>query len=244
MHPLSPSELLDAWERGLEERPTTRAVGLLAAAWPEVSAEALAALSVGERDGRLLALREQTFGSRLSSLAVCAGCGERLEWTLDAADLRVAGSPAPVGELCLQADGYGARFRLPNSVDLTAIAACTEVEAASRMLFERCLLAASREGQEVTAEELPAGVVEAIVKRMAEADPQADATLELHCPACRHHWAAVFDIESFFWSEITTWAQRLLTEVHTLASAYGWRESDVLNLSPWRRQFYVASIGA
>ncbi|HSB10234.1 MAG TPA: phage baseplate protein, partial [Blastocatellia bacterium] len=30
--------------------------------------------------------------------------------------------------------------------------------------------------------------------------------------------------------------------VHTLASAYGWRESDILNLSPWRRQLYLTLV--
>jgi hypothetical protein len=28
-------------------------------------------------------------------------------------------------------------------------------------------------------------------------------------------------------------------EVHLLASAYGWRESDILAMTPWRRQLYL-----
>ena len=40
----------------------------------------------------------------------------------------------------------------------------------------------------------------------------------------------------------TAWAVRLLGEVHELASAYGWREHDVLALSPWRRQAYLQMV--
>ncbi|HXI74354.1 MAG TPA: hypothetical protein VNG94_02120, partial [Pyrinomonadaceae bacterium] len=85
-------------------------------------------------------------------------------------------------------------------------------------------------------------VTDAVAKRMAEADPQADLRLDLSCPACGHRWQALFDIDSFFWSEINAWAQRVLTEVHALASAYGWRERDILDLSPRRRQFYLGLV--
>jgi hypothetical protein len=78
---------------------------------------------------------------------------------------------------------------------------------------------------------------------MAEADPQANVQLAITCPVCSKHWQAGFDIVSFFWNEIDAWAHRLLQEVHTLASAYGWREADILAMSPWRRQCYLAMIG-
>jgi len=35
-----------------------------------------------------------------------------------------------------------------------------------------------------------------------------------------------------------------LSDVHTLARAYGWRERDILTLSPTRRQFYLNMVGA
>jgi hypothetical protein len=34
-----------------------------------------------------------------------------------------------------------------------------------------------------------------------------------------------------------------LREVHTLAWAYGWREADILAMSPARRQFYIELVG-
>ncbi|MEW5959315.1 MAG: phage baseplate protein, partial [Chloroflexota bacterium] len=54
--------LLDVWERGLTRSPIQRALLLLAAAWPELEPDQPAALSIGQRDTLLLALREQLFG--------------------------------------------------------------------------------------------------------------------------------------------------------------------------------------
>ena len=57
-----------------------------------------------------------------------------------------------------------------------------------QMLLDRCVVSASVGGTSATAEQLPAEVVQAIARRLGEADPQADAQLALRCPACSHHW--------------------------------------------------------
>ena len=93
--------------------------------------------------------------------------------------------------------------------------------------------------QELPASELPDAVMEAVTNRMAQADPQADVQLAIRCPNCGHQWEAPFDIGSFLWTEIHACAMRLLREIHALASAYGWREADILALSPRRRQAYL-----
>jgi len=244
MRPLSAAELLDTWEQGLSGPACTRALVLLAAASPDVSHDAVATLSVGERDRRLLTLREWTFGSQLASVANCSACGERLEWIFNVADLRVPEQPQLSGDLSLQLDRYCVSFRLPNTLDLAAVAGSHDAESAGRLLLEKCVLEARCDDQTISINEMPAEVTDAVVKQMAEADPQADLRLDLSCPACAHRWQALFDIESFFWSEINAWAQRVLTEVHTLASTYGWREKDILDLSPRRRQFYLGLVGA
>jgi len=77
---------------------------------------------------------------------------------------------------------------------------------------------------------------------MVESDPQSHIELALTCPACEQDWQVVFDIASYLWSEIQTWALRILHEVHILASAYGWREADILALSPLRRQLYLERV--
>jgi len=91
---------------------------------------------------------------------------------------------------------------------------------------------------------LPSEVIEAVSAAMAEADPLADIEISISCPSCRHGWQAAFDIVSFLWNEIESWVWRIMSDVHALASAYGWRERDVLELSPTRRQFYLEMVGA
>lgn len=242
MRPLSSAELLDAWEQGLSEPASRRAVALLASACPEVSDETVAAWSIGERDSRLLTLREWAFGSQLLSVANCSACGERLEWTAKASDLRVAGQEPPA-ELSLEVGQYRVGFRLPNSGDLASIADCDDPAAARTILLARCISTARLGEQEIKADDLPGEVVKAIEEQMANADPQGDLRIDLSCPSCGHRWQTLFDIESFFWSEVNAWAGRVLGEVHILASAYGWREVDILNLSPQRRHFYLSLVG-
>ena len=239
MRALLAFDLLRVWERGLTQTPVQRALTLLAAACPDTSPDALARLSIGQRDARLLMLREWVFGPQLVSLAVCPACGERLELTFNVADIRVSVEVEVGDALSLSVDGYEVHFRLPNSMDLV-VTAGQDVLASRRQLLERCLVTAQRDGEETSSDQLPSNVVDAIARYMAQADPQADVQLALVCPECGHEWQAAFDIVSFFWSEISVWVHRILREVHVLASAYGWREADILAMSPWRRHLYLS----
>jgi hypothetical protein len=242
MRPLSAPELLDVWERGAGRPAAERVLALVIAAWSE--AEAAASLTVGQRDACLLDLREWSFGRRLEAAATCASCGEQLEFEADVADLRVPHAPVEATDvLDARLAGFEVRFRLPNSLDAVAGAQQGDVSSAKEALLERCLVAASCDGEPVPAAGLPQAVVDAIGARMAEADPQADVQLLLACPACGHEWQTTFDIGVFLLGEIDAWAHHLLWEVHTLASAYGWREADLLALSPWRRRYYLEMAG-
>jgi hypothetical protein len=228
MRTLSASELLDAWERGLGQQPAERAVTLLAAASPGTSPDALTGLSVGRRDALLLAIRSRTFGPSVTGLADCPNCSERIELTFDLSDIQAPPASIPTESFI----AGNVRFRLPDSRDLLALGGCVDVPSARALLLRRCVI-----GRD--ADSLDADDVEAVVRAMAEADPQADVQLDLSCPACGQQWFAVFDIASFLWTEVNAWAHRTLQDVHRLAVAYGWREPDILALSPWRRQVYL-----
>jgi hypothetical protein len=237
MRALAASELLDVWERGLAQPPAERALALLSAARPESTPAELARLSIGRRDAGLLALRERTFGTRIVSLADCPRCGDRLELEFDAAEIKAPMDDDQPGTLAVEAGGREIRFRLPDSTDLLAVAGQPDVTRTRELLLQRCLI-------DMSVEELPADAIEIVAARMADADPQGDVQLDMTCPACGHQWNAVFDIAAFFWSEIHAWAHRTLGDVHRLATAYGWREPDILALSPWRRQVYLELAGA
>jgi hypothetical protein len=239
MKSLSAQEVLRIWEQGQGQRPVDRALALLGAACPETSPDELARLSIGQRDARLLTLREWMFGPQLVSTVACPNCSEALELTLNTADIRTQSEAEPAGPLALTAAGYEVMFRLPNSLDLASVTGNGDVEETRRWLLERCVLSASENSASKSADQLPVNVAEAVVAQMAQADPQADVQVAVTCPACGHPWQATFDIVTFFWIEINAWAYRILSEIHTLALAYGWSEADILALSPWRRQFYL-----
>jgi hypothetical protein len=196
-----------------------------------------------------LALREQWFGPRFLALAACPRCGEPVELSFDAGEIRAV--PEAVVEeiaveepLALTADGFTLRFRLPDSLAVAALPAGVDTSERVRLLLRECVLGAERGGEEVPAGELSGAAVEAVADRMAEADPQADVRLALACPACGEAWAEAFDIASYLWIEVDAWARRLLREVHRLASAYCWGEAEILAMGPLRRQAYLEMLNA
>jgi hypothetical protein len=239
---LAGRELLDIWEVGASQPLAQRALWLLSAAQPDTSYEALAQLPIGARDAQLLALRERLFGTQLVGVATCPRCGERLQLTLNTPDLNLSAGVAP-DPLPLTVDRYSIRYRLPNSTDLLALAGCEDAEAGRQLLLGRCIQDVQGDDVTQTVEALPDDGVAAVIAHMAQADPQADVQFDLNCPACQHHWLAAFDIMAFLWHEIDGWAQRILREVHVLASAYGWSEADILSMSATRRQLYLELIG-
>jgi hypothetical protein len=232
------AELLDAWEGALSQPPVARALALLALACPEASAEELARLSVGRRDGCLLQLRQRLFGYELCIVTSCPACGTQLQSSLGVDAIVSQDEKETCSAYDCGVDGYRVSFRLPNSRDIMALN--VQPDQAPRVLLDRCVIEArDPAGDCVGGGGLPEPVIVTIAARMAELDPLADVRLRLTCPDCRHGWEALFDIASFLWREIHGWAQRTLRDVHALAATYGWREEDVLRLSPTRRQIYL-----
>lgn len=251
MRVLSTADLLNIWEQGNLQSPLKQALLLLTSACPEKSFEELTKLRLGQRDRLLLTLRELTFGEQLISVVNCPKCGEQVELNFKTTDIIVSSvQEVPDVQLLTLDDGYTVQFHLPNSEDIMAIAKHNSLGIASSLnptlaqtlLLEQCVEQISYQEQEQSLNQLPLSVINAIQTRMAEADPQADIQLVLECPVCRYSWQTLFDIVSFFWSEINTWAKQTLYEVHLLASAYGWSESDILALSPQRRKLYLEMI--
>jgi hypothetical protein len=224
MRALSATELLSVWELGGSQIPSERALTMLTVACPEAPADSLECLTIGQRDARLLALREMTFGSELTGLTDCPDCGEKIELSFGCPDIRPAIETVPPAELAIESNGREVRFRLPTSGDLVVVNS-------PEQLLERCLLS---DNSDVTED-----FVAAVGGRMSSADPMADIYLALNCPSCEHKWDASFDIVAFLWREISAAARRLVREVHTLASAYGWAETEILSMSPARRRMYL-----
>jgi hypothetical protein len=230
MEPLTVHTVLRAWETARDRHPLDRALVLYALAAPDLPPDSLADQPLGRRNEALLRLHRATYGNLLSAYLDCPRCQERLEFELAASALLpdLDRDPEP-----LVVDGH--RFRLPTSRDLAGIAGEADVGTASQNLLRSCLV--DPDGGAAG----PA-LLERVETAMEDADPLADLALDVACEACGHAWSAPFDIAGFLWEEIDAHARRLLDEVHRLAGAYGWSESEILALSPARRAAYLARV--
>ena len=240
---LSNQDILALWEAGEPRHDVDRALLIAAAAYPGIDWDALTHLPVGRRDSLIIRARQRMLGDGMPITVQCPTCQERLEFDSAASEL-LSCCPAdeadPVFEL--EVDGYWVRARPLDSVDLTTLPQGLSRTAARAHLIGRVVVAARHEDAAVSPAELPDAVVDALAAKLIEIDPVADLKFGLNCPACRHAWSALFDITVYFWKELSAMARAMLEDVHQLATAYGWREDDVLKMSAARRAFYLSRI--
>ena len=253
MHSLSTHEVIEVCEAGRLQHPIDRALTLLAAAGPELSRDALADLCLGERDARLLALHESMFGAELLGCTECAACGERLELRVPVADLRRTMSRRTSTTKAsedgrLVCDGIELRLRPVTSRDLAAAASAVDAQSGRRLLAERCALDTLHQDArtdfaafpEATADRL----TDAVSKRLPRLDPGAEILLDAECPACGQRARTLLDAGVFVWNEVLALARRLLREIHVLARAYHWSESEILSITEFRRRTYLDMVCA
>jgi phage FluMu protein Com len=202
-------------------------------------------LTIGERDALLAQIRGRTFGRDLASVATCPVCREVVEVSVDVRAIFPDKTQAAPSEetsrqpLVIAAGDFVVHVAVPAVRDVEAIVTTATPAEGLRMLWRRCILRAEHRGEPYEVDDLPEHVCALIDKRLAEADPQGAVYLSLHCPGCDHRWRLLFDMAAYFWIEIQMGARRLLREIHLLASAYGWGESEILSLSAARRRAYL-----
>lgn len=232
----APDEVMAAWDAGSSLHPSRRC-GPLVQAVVGLAPAALAELGIGDRDRVLIQVRDRLFGATLRARADCPSCGLALEAELAISALLSAGRGPDVIEVDVA--GYRVRCCVPRSADLADAAAAGSVSAARAVIVERAIVSAERYGERVAVADLPDDVVAAAAARLAEAEPLAHVELPLRCDTCGATWSRPLDIDDYLWQELDAWAARLLGEIHALAAAYGWTESEILALSPRRRAHYL-----
>lgn len=218
-------QLLDSWETFSGQPMPVRAAALAALLTNRPLAEVMR-WSVARRDQALFDFRAQVFGDRVEAVTSCPACVEQLEMHLALA--QIAPSKSGTASSAFRTVRVGrsrVRCRLPNSEDLMAVASLTNIAEAREQLIARCVQSDDTDLREQAA---------ALLTLHAD-----DVQLDLTCPACGHAWQTAFDIAAFVWRELDDWAERTLREIHMIASAYGWSESEILELSARRRQTYV-----
>jgi hypothetical protein len=242
MEALTPRQILDLWADYAGAHPIDRTLASIAAALPPEQAPLLADLPLGARERLAMSVRISTFGDDWEGIAVCPACRTAHEIAPPVQALFAAAAPSEPS--LVRSGDYEVQVRAVTSRDQAAVASSTSsAEQGARLLLERCIVLARDPSGPVAASQLPPSVVSDAEERVAALDPGAEALLQLTCSECGTAWDVVFDAGEFLWREIATFAQRLLRQVHVLASAYGWRETDVLNLHPRQREAYLELVG-
>lgn len=221
---LTSQGIVKAWEAGAGLSPLDRAIALL---WIADGDASTADLPLAERDRRLLALREATFGRQFAAVAGCPECGERTEVTLDTADL----APLLVapGTADVEIGNLTVTLRPLTSRDLAAAAGLAGAEVAG---FLRNRLT----GRPADLPEDTARQIDALIE---EREAKGELSCRLTCADCGADWTEHFDVAAHLWAEVEAAAHRLLCEVAEIAAAFGWSEADIMAMSEARRAAYL-----
>jgi hypothetical protein len=86
------------------------------------------------------------------------------------------------------------------------------------------------------------GDAAALAEAIAAHDPLVAFSVASTCPACGAEDELPVDLEGLALRQLAQRQQRLVVEVHRLASRYGWTEKQALAVPPQRRERYLALI--
>lgn len=236
---ISDGDLLTVWEGARQARPSKRTLTLLKSVLQE-NGKSIANWTIGESDAFLLKLQRSLFGTHLNGSSFCPACAAEIEMSIEVESLLATCGPSSKSYRVT----YGKppliiSFRLPTLYDIQQLPVDEEPTVLRRLIAERCVQNVEGKGRKISNKLLSDEAISAVSQAMSREDPQADIVLNLQCPECNHTWQNTFDIADFIWREISSKARRLLYQIHHLAQAYGWTESEILSLSEARRQTYL-----
>jgi hypothetical protein len=232
MREITQAELLSLWEAGRGLAPLDRAV--LTAGMASRGTEGNAAdWPLGKRNRVLAEFHRAMFGNVMRGFTRCISCSEQLEFEFNLEAISEAGREP--GEQYVRVGKW--TFRLPTSRVLALASQRTSESDATACLLSECLT-----GADPTEADWCAADVAEIETQLAAADPLAEIMLHFDCPACGASFDESLDVAAFVWAAIDALAHSTLREIHALASAYGWTESQILALSPTRRATYLEMV--
>jgi hypothetical protein len=194
------------------------------------------AQTLGGHHQRLLQIHQAAIGTPLEAVVTCPNCGVENEFVVPVALILALPTPDPGWRAQVEIDGTPATTRLPTVDDLAETTGMSMAEAV-RVLADRTCTPRPEPG--------PLGdeTVRLLATDWERADPAAHITLDLACVSCDAELTVSVDPAEFVARDLDRHVSRLLGEVHTIASAYGWREGEILALPRDRRRHYLELIG-
>lgn len=239
---LDAEALLTLWEGGHGQPAGARDEALLRAMFEDAEP----ARTLGERNARLVELHARVFGREIELMSHCPACGTVAQFSGDCEALVARMRPRldSAEPSRLKAEGHVIDFRMPDSADIAMASGEENNEDFTQLLLDRCVLACTREGNNVPVRQLPAPVLDALSQHMETLDPGASVSFALDCPQCATRWQAPLDIGEMVWQKVRAAAERVLLDIDVLARAYGWTEPEVLRLNPLRRAAYLQMVTA
>jgi hypothetical protein len=236
------ANLLEAWESAQYLAPSDRALKFLSFASPASEANAVEELTIGERDLRLMRFRKGLFGSKLEVQMPCGACGQNMEATLDLDSFAAPLEPPDKDDRLVNIKGRSLRIRAPKVKDVKEISGAADRSSIVKGLLASCVRTAN--GTALDPELLDAEEISQIGDCMAQLDSSADIVVALTCPHCGATAQWSFDIAHVLFREFDHFARQLLGDIHLIAAAYGWPESEILSISAARRRAYLDLIAS
>jgi hypothetical protein len=224
------ASLLASWEAGARAPAAVRGAAVLATLHP--GGEAVLDLPLPEVAALAAGCLVELFGDDIEGVVECDTCGRMLEVRVGLVDL--FGGPPTDGRAGRRSSRFAVRSPTPRDI------AAAGIDDDARIVLIRSCVTVD-EGEVDPAALSPADLdeIDAAVESLAgPALPLIRAT----CPDCGDIAAAALDAPDLLWRHVETLAAALLRDVARLATAFGWREPDVLALSAHRRSAYLALV--
>jgi hypothetical protein len=187
-----------------------------------VTRELVRALPVADRDYLIMKLRQITFGSRVELVLDCPACGAPMDIDFDLDSVPVEARPQQPEYRLRTEEGPELRFRLPRVGDV-------EEAGDGNALLARCTDGAAA---------APA-IWSALDEEIERVSPKVNPDFEAACPGCGHAFTAPFDPVAVLLRDLHRREPQFDRGVHLLSFYYHWPLSEILALTPARREHYV-----
>lgn len=244
-----PGWLLRAWESAQATRPVARGAVLVAESGLVAGLDDALDLPTDELARVIARLHTLEFGDRADGVLDCGTCGAELDVTVpldlvsDVAGSAPRDSQRPSRTVTLSS-GRTAAVRVPTTRDLLAVSSADDAVDA---LLARCVTPTPGPSADESEPRAPIAMLDqadraAVDDLLSEVAGAAAIVVRTTCPECATVVSAPVDPVSFLWERVRVAAPALLNDVAELAMSFGWRESDILELSPARRRAYLSLV--